>query len=89
MAFELSEEQRAVAEAVDALLARHAGCERAIALSAKGESDGALERALAEAGVCDLPAEAARGAGHDGYLAGEVEEFTWRFHASIPFIRAR
>jgi len=56
--FELSEDQQAVAEAVEALLARHAGAERAIALGGKGEYDGELERALHEAGFLALYGEA-------------------------------
>ena len=54
MDFELSDDQQAIVEAVEALLSRHAGPERAIALAAKGEYDGALERALEEAGFFEL-----------------------------------
>lgn len=57
MDFEPDEEQQAVLEAVSGLLARHAGAARAIALAAKGEYDGELERALGEAGFLDLFAE--------------------------------
>lgn len=53
MDFELSEEQRAIAEAVGALLAKHAGWERAAALAREGACDFALERALADAGFLD------------------------------------
>jgi len=56
MDFELSPDQQAVVEAVEALLARHAGPTRAIALAAKGEYDGELEEALAEAGFFELAA---------------------------------
>jgi alkylation response protein AidB-like acyl-CoA dehydrogenase len=50
MDFELGADQRSIVEAVESLLARHAGPERAIELAAKGEYDAALEQALAEAG---------------------------------------
>jgi alkylation response protein AidB-like acyl-CoA dehydrogenase len=52
--FEANEEQRAILEAVDALLVRHAGPKRAIELGAKGEWDAALDAALADAGFADL-----------------------------------
>jgi alkylation response protein AidB-like acyl-CoA dehydrogenase len=52
--FELSDAQRAVVEAVDALLARHAGPARAIELAGKGTYDAALDAALAEAGFAEL-----------------------------------
>jgi alkylation response protein AidB-like acyl-CoA dehydrogenase len=52
--FELSDDQRAVVEAVDALLARHAGPARAIELAGKGAYDAALDAALAEAGFAEL-----------------------------------
>jgi len=52
--FELSEDQRAIVEGVDALLARHAGPARAIELSAKGAYDSALDAALAEAGFSEV-----------------------------------
>lgn len=58
MDFELGGDQQAVAEAVDELLARHAGPERAVLLAAKAEYDGELERALREAGFLALFAEA-------------------------------
>ena len=54
MDFELSEDQQAVVEALEALLAQHAGPERAIALATKAEYDGGLERALSEAGFFEL-----------------------------------
>ncbi len=54
MDFQPNGDQQAIQEAVEALLARHAGAERAIALAAKGETDGELEAALAEAGYRDL-----------------------------------
>jgi alkylation response protein AidB-like acyl-CoA dehydrogenase len=54
MDFELSEDQRAVVEAVDALLARHAGPARAIELAGKGAYDSALDAALAEAGFAEI-----------------------------------
>jgi len=52
--FELSADQRAVVEAVDALLARHAGPARAIELAGKGATDSALDAALAEAGFGEI-----------------------------------
>jgi len=52
--FELSDDQRAVLDAVDALLARHAGPARAAELAAKGASDDALDAALAEAGFAEI-----------------------------------
>lgn len=54
MDFEASPEQRAIQEAVDALLARHAGPQRAVLLAAKDEHDAALEAALEEAGFADV-----------------------------------
>ncbi len=50
MDFEKNAEQRAIVEAVEALLAQHAGPARATWLDAKGEYDHALDAALAEAG---------------------------------------
>ena len=50
MDFEPSESQRAILEAVDALLAQRAGPGRAIAVAAKGDYDFALDGALADAG---------------------------------------
>jgi len=52
--FELSDDQRAIVEAVDALLAQHAGPKRAIELFASGEYDAALEAALDKAGFLDV-----------------------------------
>lgn len=54
MDFELSHDQRAILEAVDTLLERYAGAERAIELAKKSEYDHALESALAEAGFLEL-----------------------------------
>ena len=54
MDLELSDDQRAVLEAVDALLARHAGPARAIELAAKGAYDEPLDAALAEAGFTEM-----------------------------------
>jgi alkylation response protein AidB-like acyl-CoA dehydrogenase len=55
--FEPSEEQRAIVEAVEGLLARHAGPSRAVALAAKAEYDVPLEAALREAGFLDVARE--------------------------------
>jgi alkylation response protein AidB-like acyl-CoA dehydrogenase len=52
--FAPSDEQRAIAEAVEALLAQRAGPARAIELARKGEYDGALDAALGEAGFLEL-----------------------------------
>ncbi|MCZ6782228.1 MAG: acyl-CoA dehydrogenase [Proteobacteria bacterium] len=54
MDFELSDDQRAICEAVDQLLAQHAGAARAIELGAKVEYDAPLDAALAEAGFRDV-----------------------------------
>ncbi len=54
MDFELNNDQRAILEAVGALLERHAGAERAIALAPKSEYDHALEEALYQAGFLEL-----------------------------------
>jgi len=52
--FEPTPDQEAVLEAVAALLARHAGPERAMALAAKGEYDAELECALEAGGFLEL-----------------------------------
>jgi len=54
MDFSLSDDQRAVLDAVDALLARFAGATRAAELAAKGAYDDALDAALAEAGFGEI-----------------------------------
>lgn len=54
MDFTPTDDQRAIAEAVEALLARRAGAARAIELARKDEYDGALDAALREAGFADL-----------------------------------
>ncbi len=54
MDFEPSQDQRAILDAVDGLLARHAGPARAIALDAKCELDAPLESALEDAGFLEL-----------------------------------
>jgi alkylation response protein AidB-like acyl-CoA dehydrogenase len=51
---DLSDEQRAILDAVERLLERHAGAERAIALDRKAEYDGELAAALEEAGFTDI-----------------------------------
>jgi alkylation response protein AidB-like acyl-CoA dehydrogenase len=51
--FTLSDDQRAIEEAAGALLAKHAGWERAAALAADGGYDDALDRALADAGFLE------------------------------------
>jgi len=52
--FELDDDQRAIAEAVDALLAKHAGPARAAALARDGAYDAPLDAALGEAGWWDV-----------------------------------
>jgi alkylation response protein AidB-like acyl-CoA dehydrogenase len=54
MDFEPDAQQRAITEAVDALLARHAGAERALALQRAGACDEPLARALAAAGFLEV-----------------------------------
>jgi alkylation response protein AidB-like acyl-CoA dehydrogenase len=54
MDFDLSEDQRAIAEAVESLLAKHAGPARAIALEREGAADAELEAALADAGFLEI-----------------------------------
>ncbi len=53
MDFEPDDDQREILAAVEALLARHAGATRAIALAEQGGYDEALDRALADAGFAD------------------------------------
>jgi alkylation response protein AidB-like acyl-CoA dehydrogenase len=52
--FARSEDQQAIADAIDALLAQHAGAARAIELARKDDYDAALDAALAGAGFLDL-----------------------------------
>jgi alkylation response protein AidB-like acyl-CoA dehydrogenase len=59
--FELDDDQRAIVEAVEALLAKHAGPERAAALARREAYDAELEAALAGAGF--LGVALAEGAG--------------------------
>jgi alkylation response protein AidB-like acyl-CoA dehydrogenase len=54
MDYTLTEDQRAILEAVEALLASHAGAARAIELNKKGEYDAALDAALADAGFAEM-----------------------------------
>ncbi|MEE9608970.1 MAG: acyl-CoA dehydrogenase [Myxococcota bacterium] len=54
MDFELNDDQRAIVEAIEALLGAHAGAARAIELAPKGEYDAPLDAALAEAGFADI-----------------------------------
>ena len=54
MDYELNDDQRAILQGVEALLARHAGAARAIELAAKGEYDVVLDSALREAGFTDV-----------------------------------
>ena len=61
MNFELSDEQVAIAVAVDALLAQHAGAARAIEVAENGEYDYALDAALSAAGFFDVATSAETG----------------------------
>ena len=54
MDFEANDDQRAILEAVEALLAQRAGPARAILLNAKAAYDGELDAALAEAGFTGI-----------------------------------
>ncbi|MFQ5417678.1 MAG: acyl-CoA dehydrogenase family protein, partial [Myxococcota bacterium] len=54
MDFELSDDQRAIAAAVEALLEKHAGAARAIELAPTGAVDSELGHALAEAGFAEV-----------------------------------
>ena len=54
MDFEPDDAQRAILEAVQALLARHAGPARAIALASKAEYDAELDAALRDAGFLEI-----------------------------------
>ncbi len=54
MDLDLSDDQRAILDAVGQLLERHAGAARAIELDAKGEVDGELEAALSDAGFTGI-----------------------------------
>jgi alkylation response protein AidB-like acyl-CoA dehydrogenase len=61
MNFEIDDDQRAILDAVAALLARHAGAARAIEVAAKDGYDDALDAALDEAGFHDLAIATATG----------------------------
>lgn len=54
MDFELDQDQRAIVDAAEALLARHAGAARAIELARDGSYDHALDEALTVAGFSDV-----------------------------------
>ena len=84
MDFELSEDQQAILESVEALLALHAGPERAMALAAKAEYDGGLERALAEAGFFGLAGEACTGPLEAALLVEAAAR-----HAAVAAVAAR
>jgi alkylation response protein AidB-like acyl-CoA dehydrogenase len=61
MDFELDSDQQAIADAVDALLSRHAGPARAIALAEDAAYDEPLEASLVDAGFGDVAAAAGAG----------------------------
>ena len=54
MDFDLDEDQRAITEAVEGLLSRYAGAERAVELARDGRYDFELDRAMREAGFCEI-----------------------------------
>ena len=54
MNYEYDDDQRAILEAVEALLAQHAGPARAIELAARGDYDQALDSALRTAGFSEI-----------------------------------
>ena len=84
MDFELSEDQHAILEAVEALLDQHAGPARAIALAAKAEYDGELERALADAGFFGLAAAEGSGPLEAALLVEAASR-----HAALAAVAAR
>jgi alkylation response protein AidB-like acyl-CoA dehydrogenase len=63
MDFELNEDQQAILEAVDRLLAQHAGPARAIELNRQGLYDDALHRALDDAGFNTIATDLATARG--------------------------
>ena len=81
MDFDLDDDQRAILEAVEQLLARHAGAERAVALQAAGEYDVELDRALREAGFTEVARDA-----ESGWLeAALIAEAVSRAAGSVAF----
>jgi len=52
--FELNDDQRAITEAIETLLAQHAGAKRAVELGPKGDYDDALAAALSDAGFLEV-----------------------------------
>jgi alkylation response protein AidB-like acyl-CoA dehydrogenase len=74
MDFELNEEQQAILEAVDRLLAQHAGPARAIELNRQGQYDDALHRALDEAGFSNIATDLATARGPAGLEAALAVE---------------
>ncbi len=81
MDFELTDDQQAVLDGVDAILARFAGPARAAELAAKGGYDDALEAALGEAGY----AEIALGDGTGALEAALVAERVARAAGGVAF----
>jgi alkylation response protein AidB-like acyl-CoA dehydrogenase len=59
--FEANEEQRAIVEAVESLLEKHAGAKRAIALASRAEVDADLDAALTDAGFLEIAIAAETG----------------------------
>ncbi len=71
MDFDLSDDQQAIVQAVEALLERHAGVQRAIDLQPEGAYDADLESVLAESGFLDVARDEAMG-GLDAALVTEA-----------------
>jgi alkylation response protein AidB-like acyl-CoA dehydrogenase len=74
MDFELNEEQQAVLESVDRLLAQHAGPARAIELNRDGLYDETLHRLLDESGFSSIACDLASGERKAGLEAALVVE---------------
>jgi len=74
MNFELHEEQQAILEAIERLLAQHAGPARAIELNRQGQYDDELHRALDDAGFSTIATDLATADGPAGLEAALAVE---------------
>ena len=74
MDFELNEDQQAITEAIDRLLAQHAGAARAIELNREGRYDENLHEALATAGFSTIASDFSRDKGLAGLEAALIVE---------------
>jgi alkylation response protein AidB-like acyl-CoA dehydrogenase len=72
--FELNEDQQAITEAIDRLLAQHAGAARAIELNREGRYDESLHEALATAGFSTIATDLAGDNGLAGLEAALIVE---------------